>query len=129
MSSKEWRAAHRDELHQYAAAWAAAHPEQKRAARAKWSAAHREESRGRRLMRAYGLTTEAYESLLAGQDGRCAICQRGDPGGRRGWNIDHDHDTGAVRGILCCGCNRMLGGARDEVETLAAAIDYLRETA
>lgn len=55
---------------------------------------------------------------------QCEICGDGfsSPSEK---HIDHCHTTGAVRGTLCGGCNRMLGGARDNPNTLSAGISYL----
>ncbi len=64
------------------------------------------------------------EALLAAQDGRCAICHEVAPR----LAIDHDHSTGAVRGILCDPCNMGLGHFRDNPELLAEAIRYLGAT-
>lgn len=64
-----------------------------------------------------------YDKLLEAQGGRCAIC-----GSMRKYrlNVDHDHKTGEVRGLLCRLCNgRLLTAARDSVDILEAAIDYL----
>ena len=74
-----------------------------------------------------GITVEKYQELSAKQGGVCAICRREKTVGR-GQNlyIDHDHATGEVRGLLCHGCNLVLGYADDRVETLRAAIEYLQ---
>lgn len=77
----------------------------------------------RHLRRSYGITVEQYESMLAAQGGVCAIC--GGPQTGKNWHVDHDHETGEVRGILCHGCNHALGGARDNPDTLIAAAKYL----
>lgn len=77
----------------------------------------------------YGLTRETFDSLLAEQGGVCAICRCSDlwsRGGDRGWHIDHDHESGRVRGVLCPYCNLMLGYAKDRPLTLEAAAEYLR---
>ena len=76
-------------------------------------------------LRAYGLTTEAYDALLLAQLGRCAIC--GDPE-KDGWDlaVDHDHDSGRVRGLLCRRCNVGIGLLRDDARIVAAAAEYLR---
>src|SRR5690606_32802259 len=49
------------------------------------------------LRRAYGITPEQVDAMFAAQGGRCAICDGDDPG--RSWSVDHDHVTGAVRGV------------------------------
>lgn len=55
----------------------------------------------------YGVTAEWKESMWLEQDKKCAICYREVPlWGRDGAHIDHDHVTGAVRSLLCAGCNR-----------------------
>lgn len=73
----------------------------------------------------YGVTPEQYAALLEQQDNRCAICRTDTPGGKGGWHVDHDHDTKAVRGLLCHNCNLMLGHAQDNADTLRAALAYL----
>lgn len=57
----------------------------------------------------YGLTAEEFRAILASQDGKCAICAKPleDTAGKRA--VDHDHQTGAVRGLLCVPCNGSLG--------------------
>lgn len=78
----------------------------------------------RHIKRTYGLTLADFETMLANQGGGCAICASADHGGKS-WHVDHDHETGAVRGILCHGCNHALGGARDNPDVLIAAAKYL----
>lgn len=85
----------------------------------------RESARRRHLLTTYGLTLEQYEALLASQDGACAICR-----GKRRYllAVDHDHKTGAVRGLLCKLCNsRMLTAARDDPAVLRRGADYLEQ--
>jgi hypothetical protein len=73
----------------------------------------------------YGVTEEQFVALLEGQGGRCAICFSDDPGRGKDWNVDHDHATGAVRGLLCSKCNLALGGFRDDASLLRSAVAYL----
>ena len=75
------------------------------------------------LRKSYGLSPEAYAELLASQGGRCAIC--GTPPGRRSLAVDHDHETGAVRALLCVRCNVGLGYFREHPLLLRAAADYI----
>jgi len=73
----------------------------------------------------YGLSLEGYKRMSDDQEGLCAIC-RG-PSGRRALGVDHDHTTGAVRGLLCSTCNSGLGGFRDNAALLIEAIVYLNQ--
>ncbi len=74
----------------------------------------------------YGLSVEAFDALLASQGHRCGICREAVPSrGRCANAVDHDHTTGAVRGILCMKCNAGLGQFRDSPAFLRAAADYL----
>jgi len=74
----------------------------------------------------YGLTPEDYELLLEAQGGVCAICGTSDNrSGSVNLDVDHDHDTGAVRGLLCHHDNAALGMVGDDVGRLRAMIAYL----
>lgn len=74
----------------------------------------------------YGMTAEQYDALMADQDGRCAICRSDEwPGKGNRPHVDHDHDSGAVRGLLCGKCNVALGNMDDDPNRLRAAAAYL----
>ncbi|MCU1617755.1 MAG: hypothetical protein JWO98_5295 [Frankiales bacterium] len=80
---------------------------------------------GAMIEKVYGLTPEGYDELLALQGGRCAIC-RNRPGKKKRFAVDHDHGTGAVRGLLCSNCNHdLLGAGYDSPPKLLAAWHYL----
>ena len=74
----------------------------------------------------YGLSLESYRFLLIGQGGGCAICGRSENGKRHNFDVDHDHESGVVRGLLCNRCNRLLSNAKDSIDILKAAIKYLK---
>lgn len=76
------------------------------------------------LKRKYGITIERYDELLASQGGRCAICRR-EPRPDISLHLDHDHETGKLRGILCFRCNNSLGDLDDDPTLLRAALRYL----
>jgi hypothetical protein len=78
--------------------------------------------RNRRYLAKYGVTIEWYEKQLLKQNGACAICLR-PPKGRLA--IDHCHDTGRVRGLLCFDCNSGLGKFADDIVRLHRAAAYL----
>ena len=71
-----------------------------------------------------GIPLAEYDALLAAQGGGCAIC--GNAPKTRRLHVDHDHKTGAVRGVLCFNCNQALGNSRDDVIVLQRLITYLR---
>jgi hypothetical protein len=73
------------------------------------------------LLRKYGLTTQEYDALVKAQDGCCAICFTR----TTRLVVDHNHETGLVRGLLCSPCNTGLGHFKDSVERLKEAINYL----
>jgi hypothetical protein len=84
----------------------------------------REDTLRRYYLRRYGLTLDEVAAMRV--DG-CGICGRFDAPGRWEGNlhIDHDHETGKVRGVLCHGCNVSLGHFQHDPVLLAAAIRYL----
>lgn len=79
---------------------------------------------GASVLKTYKMTASTYDELLRLQGGRCAIC-RAVPRSKR-MAVDHDHETGENRGLLCSRCNHdLLGAAHDRVEILLAAVAYL----
>lgn len=83
----------------------------------------------RKRERLYGICHEQFLALLAEQNGLCAICGKGeDSKDGRSLSLDHCHATGRIRGLLCNRCNPLLGYARDDVQVLEKAIQYLNRT-
>ena len=86
------------------------------------------------LETSYGLTLEAYRRMHDAQNGLCAICGQPETGvhnrGKKtvalSLSVDHDHETGAVRALLCHKCNKALGLLNDDLDLLVAAEQYLR---
>lgn len=77
------------------------------------------------LWQNYKITPEEYDQMLMNQDGLCAICEKAmDP---KEIHVDHDHNTGRVRGLLCSGCNKGLGFFKESTTSLRNAICYLEE--
>jgi Recombination endonuclease VII len=92
--------------------------------RASLSAHYRKYGRRYKLQARYGLTPEAWELLFISQSQCCALCKTTTPGSK-GWQTDHDHTVGGVRGILCYPCNVGLGFFKDNKSVLQLAIQYL----
>ena len=64
----------------------------------------------RHTLRRYGMIDADYAALLLSQDGKCAVCRTDTPGqGRKFFDVDHDHVSGKVRGLLCHVCNKYVG--------------------
>jgi hypothetical protein len=70
----------------------------------------------------YGLTPEQYDQMLESQGGGCAIC--GKPPGDTALHVDHCHETGRVRGLLCFSCNAGLGQFKHDPDLLYSAMTY-----
>jgi len=115
-----------------------AHPEEYEARWRKYESEHRDEVRRRTKewyeknkdharARRYGLTFSEYQAMLEKQGGVCAIC--GESKWKRCANIDHDHITGKVRGLLCGDCNRAIGLIRDNPKTALEMARYLTDQA
>ena len=81
------------------------------------------EERNAYLLRNFGISNQDYDELLEQQSGGCAICGR--QPGKISLHVDHDHESGAVRGLLCVGCNNALGQFHDSTDLLARASSYV----
>ena len=96
-----------------------------RSCHAEGSREYQRSDRGRatRIGRVYSLAIEDYHLLLSNQGNACAICD--EPFSNSRPHVDHCHDRGTVRGLLCGGCNKAIGLFRDDPVRLQRAIDYL----
>lgn len=87
-------------------------------------------SRAQSLRRNFGLTAEAYDVMNTAQGGVCAICGNPDytkAGRPRRLAVDHNHQTGALRKLLCKDCNLGLGYFHDDLLLLRVAVSYLEK--
>lgn len=84
--------------------------------------AHKRRIKGNKLNAEYGISIEEYEAMKEAQDNKCAICEE-EP---EVLVVDHDHETGKVRGLLCHSCNRGLGLFGDDPERLRRAVKFLQ---
>ena len=69
----------------------------------------------------YGITLAEREEMVFNQGGVCALCEA-----RPATHIDHDHETGKVRAVLCIYCNAALGAFKDDPAIVRRAAEYLR---
>ena len=103
--------------------WNAAHPERARAANKKWRQGHPRKQWACDIKREFGITLDEYDAMVVAHGGVCAIC--GKPDGGQALGVDHNHETGKVRGLLCRGCNTAIGSLHDSPLLLLFAIEYL----
>jgi len=92
----------------------------------KYDAEHRTENTNRHLKRTFGITLADYDEMLEAQGGCCAICGTTPWENKQRLGVDHDHETGRIRGLLCKSCNRAIGFLQDSPELCRLAMLYLR---
>ncbi len=109
-----------------AQAWRRDNPERYADMQREWAESGRKAASMRKahLKRKYGITPDDYERRLQGQGGGCAICGA-PPRAGQSLHVDHDHQTGRVRGLLCFNCNAGIGKFIDDPELLHRAGDYV----
>lgn len=81
------------------------------------------------LKKTYGITLEQYEQMFAEQNGVCAVCSLPETrimsGSFKSLDVDHNHATGEVRGLLCSACNASLGLLGEDPDRIIALLDYV----
>jgi len=105
--------------------------EKRRKYNANWVAKNPNANRNKHYKKRYGITVEQYEAMAKAQNYLCAICNLPETKKRKDGTIsilavDHDHTTGAVRELLCTGCNHMLGNIENKNVSLDAIASYIK---
>lgn len=121
--AKAWARANREKNVRRSAEWRKANPEANR----EWSKAHPEVRKAQyksQNLKKYGVSLDEFGKMLIAQNGVCKICRQKCSTGRD-LAVDHDHESGRVRGLLCSSCNNGLGRFQDNALLLRAAADYL----
>jgi len=99
---------------------------------------HRDREMNWRLLTKYGIGKDEYDLMLEAQGGTCKICNKGGhirkKGSRKGkagtpipLNVDHNHKTGQIRGLLCLNCNTGIGHFKDSIDLIKKALEYLEK--
>jgi hypothetical protein len=122
--SKQWYLRNREHAIAQVKSWQQANPERVKATRNASRPRRRAIDRDARLRRVFGLSADEYSAMLAEQGGGCALCGRA-PSPGRSLHVDHNHETGVVRGLLCFRCNAGIGQFREDKIRLVNAAVYL----
>lgn len=107
--------------------------EKKRILQREWVKNNPDKVLNSRLKAAYGISLDQYNHMIEIQDGVCAICKGLNQNGRA-LSVDHDHNCCSgkkscgrcVRKLLCMNCNSMIGYAKENIDTLPSAIEYIK---
>ncbi len=117
---RAWRVENRERVNAAARARRAAMTQEQKAQL-------RHAKRAQSYLRKYGITIAQYDEMLRLQGGVCALCRvPGRMGKYDKLDVDHCHETGRVRGLLCITCNHALGVLGDSAERLERAVAYLK---
>lgn len=100
-----------------------------KAARKRWndSDAGLRATRKAMLKHKFGMTLEQYDGLLTSQDHSCKICGTHIDDNSRHLAVDHNHETGEIRALLCDPCNKALGFLKEDINIMQNMIDYVKE--
>lgn len=131
---KKHRLLHKEERQEYERQYYLNHKEKKREQQKKYRSLHKDEikkrakeryEKNRNDLTKYGITLEEYNNLLITQKNECKICHKHITQSKYAFDVDHEHSTGIIRGLLCRQCNTALGLFKEDTEILLNAIIYL----
>jgi hypothetical protein len=123
-----WRDKNKEKCKEIQRRSRAKHREKRKAEIDEWRKAHPENCKQyylRQTITRMGLSVKEFNARLEKQNGVCAICGKTNPNGRRLF-VDHNHQTGQIRGLLCGHCNTGIGNFLESAELLYSAISYLK---
>lgn len=118
--------ANKEKMDAQGRAWKSANREQYNESVRRWQKRNPDKARNSALKTKFGITLDDYNRMLDDQNGVCAICQQNCSLNER-LSVDHCHDTGEVRGLLCNSCNNGIGKFKDSQKLLISAANYLGE--
>jgi hypothetical protein len=121
--AKQYREKHKEKIRAYLKEWYRKNKPLKRVNSLLWRRRNPQKSKDSNLRSLYGITLADYQAMFNAQGGVCLFCKR--PGAKLG--VDHDHETGKVRGLLCNPCNGWLGHV-EKIEGIGTVVDeYIKK--
>lgn len=122
---KQWQIANRDRINKERRERYKNNPELFIERNKKYYWENRSKMRAANRKHKYGISHEHYTLLLEKQQNRCAICGKGRSEFKFDFSVDHCHETGKIRGLLCTNCNTGIGLFKHNTIYLNSAIEYL----
>jgi len=126
LAQREWRKNNKEKIKKYDSSWREKNKDKYKASQKKWKQKNKRKVLSDKLKRIYGISQDQYNDMLQSQGGVCAICSKECEINKR-LSVDHCHNTGEIRGLLCSKCNTALGQMKDSIENLRKAADYLEK--
>ncbi len=132
--NKRWREENKERIRAYQKQWRERNAQHVSAYQREYQADYKEredvqfKTWMRNLHKNYKISPEVFNKMWEDQEGKCAICEQAmNPRGRlkSAASVDHNHETGKVRGLLCRGCNHGIGNLKDDPKVLQSAVEYL----
>lgn len=140
VAEKRWREANKDKCRENSKRWREKNKDKTRERNAKsklkygkayyaeqmreWRKANPDSVKNTELKKRFGITLREYNVMLAAQGGVCAVCGQICT---RALSVDHCHETGQIRGLLCAGCNTALGLLGEDVVRMKSLIAYVHK--
>lgn len=101
-------------------------PERKQAMK-EYYEKNKDKAVNRGLYNRYGITLEEYDNMLSEQNGNCYICEKSHKLFTKRLAVDHCHNTGKIRKLLCIGCNTSLGLLKEDLDRVKKLMKYIEE--
>ena len=128
LTSKQWYVLNKEHSKSKSVTWNKANKDKRSKISNNWYQKNISKVKGIALKREYNLSMEQYDQLLSQQNNCCMVCHKNQVLFKKKLAVDHCHETGKIRGLLCDGCNRGLGFLKDSIEVLESAITYLKNS-
>jgi len=126
-NNKAYREKNKEKIRAYARAYYENNREKLNVKHKAYREKNRDKKRGGELKRKFGIGLHEYNLILTEQKGKCACCGIHQNELTMNLAVDHDHDTGLIRGLLCGNCNTAIGKLGDNIEGLMKALNYLEK--